>query len=108
MKRIDNVPRKSVLQALLTCGAAALAVGASLYPSISSSQQTDTTSVQTASPIKHVIVIVGENRTFNHVFGAYTPRSGQTVSNLLSKGIITQDGKPGPNFAVTAPIRFRE
>ncbi|CAE6824099.1 alkaline phosphatase family protein [Paraburkholderia haematera] len=102
MKRIDNVPRRPVLQALLTCTAAALAVGAALYPSISTSQQTDAASIHTASPIKHVIVIVGENRTFDHVFGAYTPRSGQTVSNLLSKGIITQDGKPGPNFAVAA------
>ncbi|WP_246279180.1 alkaline phosphatase family protein [Paraburkholderia ultramafica] len=56
----------------------------------------------TTSPIKHVIVIVGENRTFDHVFGAYKPRAGQTISNLLSKGIITDDGKPGPNFASAA------
>jgi phospholipase C len=102
MKRIDNVPRKPILQALLTCSAAVLAVGTALYPAISASQQTDAASIQTASPIKHVIVIVGENRTFDHVFGAYTPRRGQTVSNLLSKGIITQDGKPGPNFAAAA------
>jgi len=40
-------------------------------------------------------MIVGENRTFDHVFGALMPRQGQTVSNLLSKGIITEDGKPG-------------
>ena len=102
MKRIDNAPRKPVLQVILTCSAAALAVGTALYPSISASQQTDAASLRTASPIKHVIVIVGENRTFDHVFGAYTPRSGQTVSNLLSKGIITRDGKPGPNFTVAA------
>ncbi len=53
---------------------------------------------KTLTPIKHVIVIVGENRTFDHVFGAYKPRSGQTVSNLLSKGIINADGTPGQNF----------
>lgn len=53
---------------------------------------------KTLTPIKHVIVIVGENRTFDHVFGAYQPRAGQTVSNLLSKGIINADGTPGPNF----------
>ncbi|SIT43835.1 Phosphoesterase [Paraburkholderia ribeironis] len=102
MKRIDNVPRTPILQALLTCSAAALAVGTALYPSVSASQQTNAVSIQTTSPIKHVIVIVGENRTFDHVFGAYKPRRGQTVSNLLSKGIITQDGKPGPNFAAAA------
>lgn len=102
MKRVSNVTRKPVLQALLTCSAAALAAGAALYPSISASEQADAASLRTASPIKHVIVIVGENRTFDHVFGAYTPRQGQTVSNLLSKGIITQDGKAGPNFALAA------
>ncbi len=53
---------------------------------------------KTVTPIKHVIVIVGENRTFDHLFGAYQPRSGQIVSNLLSKGIIHADGTPGPNF----------
>ncbi len=52
----------------------------------------------TASPIKHVIVIIGENRTFDHVFATYKPKSGQTVSNLLSKGIINTQGQPGPNF----------
>jgi len=52
--------------------------------------------------IKHVIVLVGENRTFDHTFGTYVPRAGQTVSNLLSKGIINADGSPGPNFALAA------
>jgi phospholipase C len=54
----------------------------------------------TETPIQHVIVIHGENRTFDHVFGAYQPPKGQTVSNLLSKGIIKADGSPGPNFAL--------
>lgn len=55
---------------------------------------------RTASPIKHVIVIIGENRTFDNIFGAYRPDHGETVSNLLSKGIINADGTPGPNFAL--------
>lgn len=54
------------------------------------------------TPIKHVIVLIGENRTFDHVFGTYQPRAGQTVSNLLSKGIVNADGTPGPNFALAA------
>ncbi len=57
---------------------------------------------KTATPIKHVIIIIGENRTFDHVFGAYQPKAGQTVSNLLSKGIINADGTPGPNFKLAA------
>jgi phospholipase C len=54
---------------------------------------------KTASPIKHIIVILGENRTFDHLFATYKPRDGEYVDNLLSKGIINKDGSPGPNYA---------
>src|ERR1700687_6287160 len=57
---------------------------------------------RTTSPIKHVIVIIGENRTFDHVFATYEPRAGEHVDNLLSKGIIKKDGSPGPNYAKAA------
>jgi len=30
----------------------------------------------TRTPIKHAIVIIGENRTFDHVFATYIPRRG--------------------------------
>ena len=50
------------------------------------------------SPIQHVIVLIGENRTFDHVFATYIPRHGESVSNLLSKGIVNADGTPGPHF----------
>jgi len=53
---------------------------------------------QTATPIEHVIIIIGENRSFDHLFATYRPPSGQNVWNLLSKGIITAEGAPGPNF----------
>src|SRR5215467_1312338 len=56
--------------------------------------------LKTATPIKHVVVLIGENRTFDHLFATYVPRKGETVSNLLSKGIINADGTPGPNFAI--------
>ena len=58
-------------------------------------------STKTATPIKHVIVIIGENRTFDHIFATYKPKAGETVSNLLSKGIINADGTPGPNYSLT-------
>lgn len=57
---------------------------------------------RTTSPIKHVIVIIGENRTFDHVFATYQPRPGEHVDNLLSKGIINKDGSPGPNYGRAA------
>jgi phospholipase C len=53
----------------------------------------------TVTPIKHVIVIVGENRTFDHLFATYKPKAGESVHNLLSEGIIKEDGTRGPNFA---------
>jgi phospholipase C len=57
---------------------------------------------QTATPIKHVIVIIGENRSFDHVFATYVPTRGQSVHNLLSEGIIQLDANKnaiqGPNF----------
>src|SRR5262249_18120864 len=51
----------------------------------------------TVSPIKHVVVIIGENRTFDHVYATYVPKRGETVANLLSRGIVNADGSPGPN-----------
>src|ERR1700680_656459 len=59
---------------------------------------------KTASPIKHVIIIVGENRTFDHIFATYKPKNGETVDNLLSRKIINADGTPGPNFSQAAQI----
>jgi phospholipase C len=59
----------------------------------------DAQTVKTDSPIKHLIVLIGENRGFDHMFGVYTPAGkGETISNLLSKGIVTADGSPGTNF----------
>jgi phospholipase C len=52
----------------------------------------------TASPIQHVIVLIGENRTFDHLFATYVPKRGESVKNLLSEGIINADGTPGWNF----------
>src|ERR1700723_657983 len=56
----------------------------------------------TTTPIKHVIVIIGENRSFDHVYATYTPKAGETISNLLSKGIVKANGKPGANYSLSA------
>src|ERR1700743_1250568 len=61
-----------------------------------------TDKLKTASPIKHVIVLIGENRGLDHTFGVYKPKGkGETISNLLSKGIVNEDGTPGPNFKLS-------
>jgi phospholipase C len=55
---------------------------------------------KTESPIKHVIILIGENRGTDHTFGVYKPKGpGQTISNILSKGIVNENGSPGPNFS---------
>lgn len=54
----------------------------------------------TTTPIKHVIVIIGENRTFDHLFATYQPvNQGEKVWNLLSQGIVKADGTPGKNYS---------
>ena len=53
----------------------------------------------TVTPIKHVIYVVAENRSFDNIYATYTPKNGQQVWNLLSRGIINADGTPGRNFA---------
>jgi phospholipase C len=60
---------------------------------------------RTQTPIKHVIVIVGENRTFDHIFATYTPKQGESVENLLSKGIINEDGSPGPRYGLARQFK---
>ncbi len=61
---------------------------------------TAVSSSATKTRIKHVIVIIGENRTFDHIFATYKPVHGEKIDNLLSKGIINDDGTPGPNYSV--------
>jgi phospholipase C len=54
----------------------------------------------TLTPIKHAIIIIGENRTFDHIFATYKPvNKGEKVLNLLSEGIVEPDGLPGPNYS---------
>ena len=58
----------------------------------------------TTTPIKHVIVIIGENRTFDHVFATYQPDHGETVSNLLSKGHRQLRTEPRAQFLLGQPV----
>ena len=52
------------------------------------------------TPIKHLIVVIGENRGFDNVFATYVPPDPkQSVWNLLSLGIIDKTGAPWFNAA---------
>jgi phospholipase C len=90
-----NHPRRPFLGMFLT----ALLVWQLAAPGFASAAEPST-----GTPIQHVIVIIGENRTFDHVFATYKPKHGQRVDNLLSKGIVKEDGTPGPNFSSASQI----
>ncbi len=64
---------------------------------------------KTATPIKHVIVIIGENRSFDHIFATYKPvNKGETVLNLLSQGIVKADGTPGPKYSSVTQFQAQD
>ena len=63
------------------------------------------TSPKTATPVEHLIVVIGENISFDTLFGTYRPKSGAKIHNLLSDGIVNRDGSPGPEFAKVAQRR---
>ena len=58
----------------------------------------------TTTPIKHAVVIIGENHTFDNVFATYQPPRGQHIKDLLSEGIVTKNGTPGPNSALASQL----
>jgi acid phosphatase len=64
-----------------------------------------TAHAQTATPIEHLIVVVGENLSFDNLFGTYRPQSNAKIRNLLSQGIVNRDGNPGPEFIKAAQRR---
>jgi phospholipase C len=78
-----------------------LAGAAATMPARSADPDLATDQLPTATPIKHVIVVIGENRTFDHIYGTYVPKSHDSILNLLSEGIVSPTGSPGPNFAAT-------
>jgi phospholipase C len=95
-KQFASTAMRTMRAGLVSATIFQLAIGnafAANSPQSAPSRDNDTT-----SPIKHVIVIIGENRSFDHVFATYVPKKGQTVWNLLSEGIVKADGTPGKNF----------
>jgi phospholipase C len=75
-----------------------VALAALASTALADNDQSNREHAKTATPIKHVIVLIGENRTFDNVFATYEPKKGQKVWNLLSRGIVHANGQPGPNW----------
>src|ERR1700732_1901038 len=96
MLREKYVPSRRKL-GLLT-GVAVAALGAFTANAGATDPGKTVDRISTTTPIKHVIVVLAENSSFDHSFGTYKPRDGQRIHNLLSTGIVNADGTPGPNF----------
>src|SRR5580692_11723691 len=96
LKRTVNAPNGT-----LKCGAMML-IALQVFAGLPQSSYAQTAAPATTTPIKHVIIIIGENRSFDHVYATYTPKAGETVKNLLSKGIVKANGKPGANYSLSA------
>ena len=95
--------RKLIHPAVVTGAAVAVtammtATGASAAPHAGHAPATTT-------PIKHVIVIIGENHTFDNVFATYQPPRRQKIDNLLSEGIVTKTGAPGRHFSRAVQVK---
>jgi len=86
----------------LRVGVAAAALGALTASAGATDPDKSADRTFTTTPIKHVIVVIAENGSMDHVFGTFRPRDGQHIRNLLSAGIVNANGTPGPNFSKAA------
>jgi phospholipase C len=97
---VRTMVSQSVRAGMLSLAMFQLSIGPVVASAAAGAGNSGTGVAQT--PIKHVIVIIGENRSFDHVFATYVPMPGQSVHNLLSEGIIQLDANknaiPGRQF----------
>jgi phospholipase C len=97
LRRLSRPAGLVTLAAAVVTGVTAVAASGAAAASPASAPATHT-------PIKHIIVIIGENHSFDNVFGTYQPPQGQHVQNLLSEGIVTRNGAPGPKYKKAAQL----
>ncbi len=100
-----SVRRKREIASALCVSVALSATGAAQTVQLAAQKARPTkdaaAAFKTESPIKHVIVLIGENRGLDHTFGVYKPKGKkETISNILSKGIVNEDGTPGPGYGL--------
>ena len=97
LSHFTNTRRTKIAAGTSAAALSAFALSASVQ---AADPNTPVDALKTVTPIKHVIIIVGENRSFDHLFATYVPRHDEEgIRNLLSEDIITAAGTPGPHFA---------
>lgn len=100
-------------------GLAVLLSGSVLFPSMGLASSV-AASYQTATPIKHVVVIFQENRSFDHYFATYPKAANVTgepaftaladtpsVNNLTSANLLTNNPNSSPANGMGAALPFR-
>jgi phospholipase C len=101
MRSAGRIRSKWGVSAALTSAALSFFLASVTVSAADEKERDPAREVKTESPIKHVIILIGENRGTDHTFGVYKPKGrGQTISNILSKGIVNEDGSPGGNFSL--------
>ena len=103
MSRVSSKRNRLTMTTALGSALIAIAAGGT------ATAQNNSVGISTATPIKHVIILIGENRSFDNIYGMYQPRSGQSVSNLLSKKIVSPSGMTVLNtqaqqFSINLPL----
>ena len=85
MRPLPSMPMHRRLRTCLGAGLLTIATSSLAHSASAADPDRAVDKIRTASPIKHVIIIVGENRSFDHVFATYQPKNnGETIANLLS------------------------
>ena len=102
--RIRRGPGGARLASVL---AGTLAVGtvASMHSGAAAATAADPASIPTRTPIKHLVVVIGENHSYDNVFATWTPPRGEHARTLLSEGLVTAGGDCGPRAPAAAQRR---
>jgi phospholipase C len=73
-KRIASTAVKAAQTGLISTMIFQMAIGSAF--AVGQTETATSRDNATTTPIKHVIVIIGENRSFDHVFATYVPQNG--------------------------------
>lgn len=88
----SGLTRRQILQAGFAAGAVAL----SSDPLVQLASAAKAKPLGKLSDIDHVIILIQENRSFDHYFGTYSGVEG--YGNVAAKSIFEQEGYPAPGF----------
>jgi phospholipase C len=88
----SGLTRRQILQAGVAAGAVAL----SADPLVQLAQAAKTKPLGKLTDIEHVIILIQENRSFDHYFGTYSGVEG--FGDAGAKAIFEQEGYPAPGF----------